>query len=177
MAGRANMVERRAAERLRIEAAVEFSVRGRTEPAIAYDLSIDGCMIEASNGIVEAGDTVALAFPNGISAEGNIVWTRHRNAGVQFTPGMPLAAVERIATDCAPPGPGHISAHSARESWRAPARRHGSKPPHADSRRPARKSKHAAAAAPEHREKLVYILHYAFSVTIVAYSAVLLLLR
>jgi len=162
MPGRGNMLERRVAERFRIEAAVEFSVFDRSETAIAYDLSTDGCMLEASNGVVEAGDAVALTFPNGISAEGTIIWTKHRNAGVQFASGMSPVAVERIARDCAPLGlSGEIPTHSARESWRAPAR----------------ERKHAAAAPPEDREKLVYILHYAFSVTIVAYSAVLLLLR
>ena len=176
MLGRANLVERRAAERLRIYAAIEISVRGCPAPAIAYDLSIDGCMIEASNGIVEAGDTIVLAFPNGISAEGTIVWTKHRNAGVRFAAGMRLVAVERIAKACAPPGPsGGLSARSARERWRAPACGHGFQQPRADSWRSTLNGIYAAAAAPEDRKKLAYILHYAFSITMVACAAVLLL--
>ena len=170
------MVERRATERFRIEAPVEVSVRGRSESVIAYDLSIDGCMIEASSGSVEAGDAIALAVPKGISAEGTIVWTKHRNAGVRFAAGMRLVAVERIAKACAPPGPsGGLSARSARERWRASACGHGFQQPRADSWRSTLNGIYAAAAAPEDRKKLAYILHYAFSVTMVACAAVLLL--
>src|SRR5688572_9358296 len=101
------MLERRAAERLKIQAVVDLSVGERSARATAYDLSTDGCMLEAQKDLLEAGSDVALTFPNGFSASGKVVWTKHRNAGVQFAQRMPLSAVSRIAKDCARPSQPH----------------------------------------------------------------------
>jgi hypothetical protein len=93
------MLERRAAERLKIQAVVDLSVGERLERVMAYDLSTDGCMLQADNAILHADDSVALSFPDGSSALGRVVWTKHRNAGVQFAEPMPLSAVARLAKD------------------------------------------------------------------------------
>lgn len=58
-------------------------VRNRTELALTYDISTDGCMLQATNGFCDAGDPVELILC-GVALRGQVVWVKHRNAGVQF---------------------------------------------------------------------------------------------
>ena len=58
-------------------------VRARTELALTYDISTDGCMLQASRGFCQTGDMVELTI-GGHLFRGRVVWTKHRNAGVQF---------------------------------------------------------------------------------------------
>lgn len=107
-------MDRRAVERIKLEAQVQCTVGARGEPATAYDISTDGCMVETSNGFVEMGETLRIAFPGGWLAEGIVVWRRHRNAGVQFDGPLSPASVNgivRAARLSHPSGP-----VSARES-------------------------------------------------------------
>ena len=76
-------MERRAVQRTRAAALVECRVRGRSELAETYDISTDGCMLQASNGFCDAGDEIELAV-GGALLRGTVVWVKHRNAGVQF---------------------------------------------------------------------------------------------
>jgi hypothetical protein len=99
------MLERRSAERFQILAAVSCSVAGRSEQAVAYDLSSDGCMIEAPRGFCQPGDDIALTFPGIASATGKVIWTKHRNAGLQFTTPITSAQVADICRKCASPAP------------------------------------------------------------------------
>jgi hypothetical protein len=90
------MSDRRAAERIQIVAAVECSSGGQREIATAYDISTDGCLLQASLGLLADGDCVRLRFGHGQTAEGHVAWTRNRNAGVQFAVPLSRAAVATI---------------------------------------------------------------------------------
>ena len=87
------MPDRRAAERIQIVAAVECTAGGQREIATAYDISTDGCLLQTSLGLLEEGDRVCVRFGHGQSAEGRVMWTRYRNAGVQFATPLPSAAL------------------------------------------------------------------------------------
>ena len=166
------MLERRAAERLKIQAVVDLSVGERSARAMAYDLSTDGCMLEAEKILLEAGSTVALAFRNGISASGKVVWTKHRNAGVQFAEAMPIAAVSRMADDCARPSPpGGISAQTAEH---APVSGRAFDQPLANASSPAGTSGYTAAASPLAPQKIASFFQDAVSVALIGYCALLL---
>ena len=170
------MVERRAAERLQVQAVVDLSVGYRSERVVAYDLSTDGCMIEASAGLLQAGASIALTFSNGISASGRVVWTKHLNAGVQFAERMPLSAVSRIAKDCARPSqPEKISAQTAGASWNPSARGYSFDQLLAKPSSPTGRRDYSTAISPLAHQKITSIFQNAVSLGLIAYCAVLLL--
>ena len=145
------MPDRRAAERIQIVAAVECTAGGQREIATAYDISTDGCLLQTSLGLLEEGDRVCVRFGHGQSAEGSVMWTCYRNAGVQFATPLPSAAVAGIV---------RRSAEWARETQAAiiPV---GHRP--------------APALAPA--AELGYRLHYTFCVVLLAGCAATLLLQ
>ena len=91
-------MERRAVERIKSEIAVLCRSRGRIEPALTYDISTDGCMLEASNGFCEAGDAIELSF-RAATLRGRVVWVKHRNAGVQFDGRAPAERIVQILAE------------------------------------------------------------------------------
>jgi hypothetical protein len=88
-------MERRAVERTKAEIAVSCRIRDRIEQTLTYDISSDGCMLEASNGFCEAGDEIELRF-SAATLRGRVVWVKHRNAGVQFDSRAPAEKVAQI---------------------------------------------------------------------------------
>ena len=92
-------MERRAVERTKARVLVACRVNGRSELAETYDISTDGCMLEASNGYCEPGDEIELTF--GLTLlRGRVVWVKHRNAGVQFAARVSADTIKAIiATD------------------------------------------------------------------------------
>ena len=49
-----------------------------------YDLSVDGCMIEALEGSFAEGDVLSIEFEQEIGAEGEVVWQRENCMGIRF---------------------------------------------------------------------------------------------
>lgn len=89
-------MERRAVQRTRAEVLVECHVRGRTELVETYDISTDGCMLQASRAFFcEVGDEIEIAI-RGIELKGRVVWVRNRNAGVQFAGSTSLGTLAAI---------------------------------------------------------------------------------
>ncbi len=78
------MSERRKVERQRLAAQVDYRSGWKSDHAVAYDLSTNGCMLESSAGFVEPGDTILIRFTSRISVEGKVIWQERRNAGIQF---------------------------------------------------------------------------------------------
>jgi hypothetical protein len=169
------MLERRAAERLKIHAVVDLSVGERSERVMAYDLSTDGCMLQSDKALLHADDSVALIFPNGSSASGRVVWTKHRNAGVQFAEPMPLSAVARIAKDR--PRPERVENSSAQFSsatGRPSARGYGFDQPDANPLSPTRGKGSTAATLLLPQQKIASVFQGAISAALIACCAVLL---
>lgn len=77
-------MERRAVKRVQTQAMVECLSGGRRQPATVYNLSTDGCMIEAPRGFLESGDGIMLHFSNRLAVEGQVAWRDGGQAGVHF---------------------------------------------------------------------------------------------
>jgi hypothetical protein len=77
-------VERRKATRFKIDSPARLRAHGRTDVVSAYDLSRDGCLLQAAQSSLSVGHRVSVVFRGHRPIEGTIIWTKHRNAGVQF---------------------------------------------------------------------------------------------
>ena len=78
------MAERRKIQRERIVAQVAYRSGWKSDQAFVYDLSTNGCMLEASAGFVEPGDTILVRFTSRVAVEGKVIWHERRNAGIEF---------------------------------------------------------------------------------------------
>ena len=79
------MAERRKVQRQYLVAQVDFRSGWKSDQAIAYDVSTNGCMLESRAGFVEPGDTILVRFAHRIAVEGKVIWQERRNAGIEFT--------------------------------------------------------------------------------------------
>ena len=91
--------ERRSVERLEIKAPVICRVRGRSQDAFAYDISTDGCMIEVTKTSLKQGEPITMAFPDQTHTVGQVVWVKHRNAGIRFSEPLDRLVVGQIVRD------------------------------------------------------------------------------
>jgi hypothetical protein len=64
---------------------VDCCVRGLTECALAYDIAVSGCMLDTSDGYLEAGDPLLMRFEDHSCRMGRVVWRKGRSACVAFT--------------------------------------------------------------------------------------------
>ena len=78
------MAERRKVERQHVVAQVDYRSGWKSDQAVAYDLSTNGCMLESSAGFVEPGDNILIRFTSRIAVEGKVIWQERRNAGIEF---------------------------------------------------------------------------------------------
>jgi hypothetical protein len=168
------VLERRAAERLKIQAVVDLRFGEHSERVMAYDLSTDGCMLEADKAALHADADVALTFPNGVSASGRVVWTKHRNTGVQFAEPMPFSAVARIAKGRPRPEPkDRSSAQISNASEHDSTRGYALAQLDANPSSPIRGEDAAAASSLLSQQKIVSIFHGTASAVLIAYCAAL----
>jgi hypothetical protein len=89
-------MERRKFKRIRATASVGYSVAGAARPALTYDLSTHGCMIQSEPGLLETGEELELNFGEGLFVKGRVVWVRQRNAGIQFEAPLSVLAAKKI---------------------------------------------------------------------------------
>ena len=75
----------RASERFVTDREVSCRFAGRKAIVLMYDLSVDGCMIDAADLEVTAGDPIVLDLLDERSTSGEIVWEKAGCAGVRFT--------------------------------------------------------------------------------------------
>ena len=89
-------MERRKVRRIKATASVGYSVGGTERPALTYDLSTCGCMLQSADSCLSVGERVELDFGEGLFLKGHIVWVRRRNAGVQFDEPLSGVAAKRL---------------------------------------------------------------------------------
>ena len=87
-------VERRKVERTEVVASVDCEAHGRSERAIAFDLSTNGCLLQCSLTFLDVGDAVGLRFPGGLVRQGEVRWRQELNTGVRFSGSFPAAAIQ-----------------------------------------------------------------------------------
>ena len=91
-------MDQRASERYVVDLELKGTLEARKLRACVYDLSMDGCMIEAEGTpLPERGQSLQLIFPQGIKVAGTLAWASNRNAGVQFSQRLNAAVVADLA--------------------------------------------------------------------------------
>jgi hypothetical protein len=91
-------VDQRASERFVVDLTAEGTLAGRSVRVCVYDLSMDGCMVEAqAPPLPEQGQAIELTFPDGFNVSGKLAWTMGKNAGVQFASRLNETEVARRA--------------------------------------------------------------------------------
>lgn len=74
----------RASERVVADREVTCRFGGRKSIVLMYDLSVDGCMIDATDLEVTAGDPILLDLLDERSTSGEVVWQKAGCAGIRF---------------------------------------------------------------------------------------------
>ncbi len=87
-------MDERASKRVAVDKEIECRVGGRSARVLLYNLSVGGCMIETSNGLVSEGDWASLKLSDTILAGGVVIWQIGRNAGIRFEQALHGAIVE-----------------------------------------------------------------------------------
>lgn len=90
-------MDERASRRVVIDLTVQASISGRPGQLIAYDLSIDGCMVDTGDEpLPAAGTKIELQLPLDNRVTGALVWTHGRFGGVKFDERLAYALVEKL---------------------------------------------------------------------------------
>ena len=78
-------MDERRAKRVVVDLKLDAQVEGAIVRVHVYDLSMDGCSIEAeSTDFPSSGASITLKFSNDVGVEGTLEWVRRRNGGVRF---------------------------------------------------------------------------------------------
>ena len=87
----------RSSKRVVVDLELEACVDSRVARVLVYDLSIDGCMIEARTGqLPVAGCAIELSLPHVGLTTGTLAWTQGRYGGVFFTRRLHQAVVDDL---------------------------------------------------------------------------------
>lgn len=78
------MSEQRRIERDASAGCIDYRFAGVTRPAYLVNMSREGCRIELSGPLPNAGDAIELTFIDGISMTGIVAWEDCGTVGVQF---------------------------------------------------------------------------------------------
>ena len=90
-------MDERAYKRVVVDLEVAASVGTRSMRAMIYDLSVDGCLIEATDETLPAvTSAINLYIPNVNVTRGTLVWTRGNFGGVKFAEHMHEAWVQHL---------------------------------------------------------------------------------
>ena len=87
-------MDERISKRVAVDKQIECRVHGNTDRVLLYNLSVGGCMIEASTGFVSQGDIVVLKLSESHVVGGEVVWQHDVNAGIRFEESLHAAIVE-----------------------------------------------------------------------------------
>ncbi len=88
-----NQRQKRRHERHVVEVQVECFVEDECINLTIYDICVDGCCIDTGTSRVAPGEKLYLKFPNGVGAEGAVVWKSDQYAGIKFASELHPAVV------------------------------------------------------------------------------------
>jgi hypothetical protein len=95
-------MERRANLRSAFMAHIEGRLDGAPLRLFAYDLSMDGCMVETEDIRLAEGAVVELVLDPATTVSAKVIWRKNRNAGLKFEaklePGLVAALVSGNAS-------------------------------------------------------------------------------
>lgn len=90
-------MDERSYKRVEVDLDVAASVGTRSMRAMIYDLSMDGCLIEACDGPLPAeSSAIDLHILDGQVTRGTLVWTKGNFGGVKFAELMHEAWVQHL---------------------------------------------------------------------------------
>ena len=90
-------MEERLSRRKVVDIDIRASAGGQSVGLSAYDLSVDGCMMEGrSEPLPPPGSQISLALPEETTVTGMVVWTRMRFGGVKFDEPIDSSLVDRL---------------------------------------------------------------------------------
>ncbi|QPC98944.1 PilZ domain-containing protein [Qipengyuania soli] len=78
------MNEHRRIERDTCAGRIDYTFAGLTRPAHLVNMSREGCRLELSGPLPDAGDAIEITFIDGVSVSGRVVWEESGTVGVQF---------------------------------------------------------------------------------------------
>lgn len=76
---------------------VSCRARGHNIPGRLYDLTREGCLLDLGNGIIVAGDHVAIRFASGVRLQGRVTLLHGRIARVEFEQALHQAIFDHLA--------------------------------------------------------------------------------
>lgn len=71
-------------EKFDLDVEVSCHVDGNTRRLALYDLSPEGCMVEAPAGLFAKGRKLAVALPGGLIVRARLAWQRGARLGLRF---------------------------------------------------------------------------------------------
>jgi len=90
-------MDERRAKRVVVDLKLDAQVEGAIVRVHVYDLSMDGCSIEAeSTDFPSSGASVTLRFLSDVEVKGTLAWVRSRNGGVHFKEPLPGPLVHQL---------------------------------------------------------------------------------
>jgi hypothetical protein len=90
-------MDERATKRVAVDLALEAGLEGVSLRVQVYDLSMDGCSIEAEAiDLPEPGSPITLRFADDCNLAGTLTWVKTRNGGVQFVERLPSFLVQSL---------------------------------------------------------------------------------
>jgi hypothetical protein len=90
-------MDERASRRVVVDLQVGAKVNGRLLRLLAYDLSMDGCMVDTcGEPLPAAGNAITIQLADALEIAGTLVWTLGRFGGVQFAQRLKHNLVEEL---------------------------------------------------------------------------------
>jgi len=90
-------VDERIAKREVVDLEVAVTFKGKLCRALLYDLSMDGCMVDAGDSfILCGGEMIQFDLPHVGTIEGTVIWTKGQFGGAKFTHRLPRSLVSQL---------------------------------------------------------------------------------
>ena len=90
-------MDERRAKRVVVDLKLDAQLEGASVRVHVYDLSMDGCSIEAEAiDFPSSGALITLRFSSDLDVDGTLVWVVSRNGGVRFSEPLPGSLVHEL---------------------------------------------------------------------------------
>lgn len=89
-------MDERSNERVVTDLTIPATILGLGSEVHIYNLSIDGCMVEATSVALQTDHILSLTFLDQITIQGRVIWRYGQYAGVRFLGELHPAVVEHL---------------------------------------------------------------------------------
>lgn len=95
--GGPQMIFERVSQRVNASSSIQCTFKGKRVDANLYNLSLDGCMLDVPDLCLDSGDLLTVNFMDELSQNGEVIWSRAGNIGLQFDEPLHVAVVRHFA--------------------------------------------------------------------------------